>query len=32
MKEFMRLDFSTSRWEKEGRCVCLEYLRVGDFP
>ncbi|MBA0634650.1 hypothetical protein Godav_029369 [Gossypium davidsonii] len=26
MEEFTRFDSSASRWEKEGQCVCLEYL------
>ncbi|MBA0670857.1 hypothetical protein Goklo_023883 [Gossypium klotzschianum] len=32
MEEFTRLDSSTSGWEKEGRCVCFEYLWVSDLP
>ncbi|MFQ6658467.1 hypothetical protein Gotur_027727 [Gossypium turneri] len=31
MEEFTRLDFSTSRCEKESRCACFEYLRIGDL-
>ncbi|MBA0671478.1 hypothetical protein Goklo_025450 [Gossypium klotzschianum] len=31
MEKFTRFDSSASVWEKEGRCVCFQYLRISDL-